>query len=211
MKKGTVKVIKKLDITPEMLEKSPNSTKAVDKQLFPFISTPSQSLHSKSFKDSSVNYDTKLLVTKDSNKIKKALLETLLNIKTSKFSVNCTLKRKLIKNEDQGILYYTQELDNQYKAYCRSWNIEVKNNLLVLLFKLGEFSTKYKCQEGLYNQLENFALNQLYVRLHKISKIIYKVWRPRSEFELLKAGKISFYWFEELNLSDVENFRKQIH
>lgn len=211
IKKGKIKVVKKADITPEMLGESTISTKIANKSLFTFISVPPQSSNNKSLQDTSENCDTKLLATKDSNKIKKDLLEVLLSIKTSKYCVNCTLKRKLIKNKCQGILYYTQELDNQYKAYCRSWSVEVKNNLLVFLFKLGEFSAKYKCQEELYNQLENFALNQLYVRLHKISKIIYKVWKPRSEFELLKVGKISFYWFEELNLSDIENFREQLH
>jgi hypothetical protein len=145
-------------------------------------------------------------------KEKENLVNALLNIKESNIYVKCLVKRKIIQDQISGITYYSEQLDQFYQIYASDKSdIQAKNNLLILLYKIGDFINTFDCYASFNKALSKFDSRNMYKRLSKISKVVYSIWNPNTEFDLLKISEFSLYWFDNLNQSDIEEVRESIH
>ncbi|KXN71155.1 hypothetical protein CONCODRAFT_6180, partial [Conidiobolus coronatus NRRL 28638] len=145
-------------------------------------------------------------------KEKENLVNALLNIKASNIYVKCLVKRKNIQDQEAGITYYSEQLDQFYQIYASDKSdVQAKNNLLLLLYKIGEFINTLDCYADFNKALSKFKFRSMYKRFSRISKAVYNVWKPNTEFNLLKIGEFSLYWFDNLNQNDIEEVRESIH
>lgn len=142
----------------------------------------------------------------------KRLLDSLLSIYSSnRKPVKCVIKDDLIVDKDVGVCYYSYKLHKWYQKNLQNSKKEIKNNYLLLLFKIGEFTSINKCGLKFKNALFYFKDYSRYLEVYKVCRLVYRIWNPLPGRNLLKINEFKFGQFIRLTNRDILKFRQSIH
>ncbi|KXN71578.1 hypothetical protein CONCODRAFT_69741 [Conidiobolus coronatus NRRL 28638] len=131
--------------------------------------------------------------------------------KKSNGRVACEILTISCSNINEAAKLYCEMLQTWLKKLGINKNPSTYGNFLLLLYKIGEFQIKNKCEAIMDNYLNNCEKASVLTRYRKFSRFAYIIWEPINEQILLNVEYFSPYWFDELNIDSVYKWKEQLH
>lgn len=143
------------------------------------------------------------------NKLVSILSEAFKN--KSKRGVTCEILNISCTNIKEAAKLYCEMLQTWLKKLGINKEYSTYGNFLLLLYKIGEFQIKNKCEAIMDSYLSNCEKASVLTRYRKFSRYAYIIWEPINEQILLNVEYFSPYWFDELNIDSVYVWKEQLH
>jgi hypothetical protein len=140
------------------------------------------------------------------------LLQALLDItKNKNDAVKSTLNLENIKSTEHGIQCYSQKIHEYFEICLENPCRESINNFIRLLCIIGEFTDTRDCTTKFNKKLNEFEANKKYKRFLRFGRILYQIWHPYSDTDLLKMGEFGLYWLDKLTKDNIEYLMMELH
>jgi hypothetical protein len=131
--------------------------------------------------------------------------------KKSRVRIMCEILNVSCSNINEAVKLYCEMLQTWLKKLGINKDPSTYGNFLLLLYKIGEFQIKNKCEATMDNYLNNCEKASVLTRYRKFSRYAYIIWEPINEQILLNVEYFSPYWFDELNIDSVYDWKERLH